>query len=325
MTAVQNLTNYRNQFNDPDLPYDLGRDLEFEKFLNDWKKAEARLVQTELPTAQEKWRKFFDQVLLDAVKNMINEIKSRLHEVEETIQSINQVLKLTNFEDLIQEQRYLNIHVEAADDERIRKFRRRMVEVEKTLSPVMRAQVEQQSQAIMTVLNQFVEDFQKDPGYRAFATDVRNHFQFSVRSVRRAQAEGESDQVVEAFSGARKDAKSSAQTTQLAYALLASCLAYRFHFHDPVAGADTPRLIILDEFGGKFDNEKPKEIVKLLDKMGFQSLLISPMSKADLLAEYLNHFVLVHKVSASQSKARSYRLNSREDYQQLINMAAASP
>jgi uncharacterized protein YPO0396 len=331
-TVAVNLNQYRQQFNDPNLPYDLGAglaaNLALEHFATEWSAAERRLKDTDLPSAQDKWRKFFDQILLDSVKDMINEIKSRVHETSETITSINGVLKLTNFEDLATEQRYLRIDSQTSSDERVRKFRKSMAEVEKTLGPSMRGQIESQSQAIMAVLVPFVEEFQNDPAYRAFVTDVRNHFLFAVQSLRRAvsgSAVDKLDEVVEVFSGARKDAKSSAQTTQLAYALLASCLAFRFRFHDPSGGADTPRLIILDEFGGKFDNEKPREIIKLLDKMGFQSVLVSPMSKADLLADSISHLVLVHKASASRSKAQSYHLTSRADYDRLLASHRSGP
>jgi uncharacterized protein YPO0396 len=322
--AAVNLGNYLHNFNDPNLPYDLGGEFSLSRFVKEWSTAEQRLKETELPVAQEKWKHFFDQILLDSVKDTINEIKSRIHEAAETIRSINEVLKLTNFEDLVDEQRYLQIDDQTSVDERIRKFRKSMGEVEKTLSPSMRSQIETQSQAIMSVLIPFVEEFQKDPAYRIFVTDVRNHFQFSVHSIRRG-INDLPDTIVENFSGARKDAKSSAQTTQLAYALLASCLAYRFRFHDPVGGADTPRLIIFDEFGGKFDNEKPREVVKLLDKMGFQSVLVSPMSKADLLADQISQLVLVHKVSASRSKVQSYALASRADYDRLLTSVQNLP
>jgi uncharacterized protein YPO0396 len=95
-------------------------------------------------------------------------------------------------------------------------------------------------------------------------------------------------------------------------------LAYRFKFHDPNLGKDTPRILVLDEFGGKFDNEKPKDIMRLLSKMGFQSILVSPMSKAELLAENINQLILVHKVSASHSKVRSFGIQSRSDYDRLV-------
>jgi uncharacterized protein YPO0396 len=168
----------------------------------------------------------------------------------------------------------------------------------------------------MGVLVPFVEEFQNEPSYRDYVTDVRNHFHFEVHSLRRRQ--GQNDERVEVFTGARRDAKSSAQTTQLAYALLASCLAYRFRFHDPVGGQETPRILILDEFGGKFDNEKPREILKLLEKMGFQAILVSPMSKADLLAEGISQLVFVHKISATHSKVQSFDVASKADYERLV-------
>ena len=90
------------------------------------------------------------------------------------------------------------------------------------------------------------------------------------------------------------------------------------HFHDPVKGKNSLRIIILDEFGGKFDNEKPRDIVALLQQMGFQSILVSPMSKADLLAESIGELVLVHKKSASESKVTSYDVSSREDYERIL-------
>lgn len=321
-TVSVNLDNYKKNFADPNLPYALESGIEPDTFLVEWRQAEIRLKQTELPQAQEKWKRFFDQVLMDSVKDTVNEIKAEIFEVEKNIQSINEVLKLTNFEDLPGDKRYLQIDVQASPDERIRKFKKNISEIEGVLGPGIRSQIETQSQNIMSVLLPFVEEFQKEVAYRNFVTDVRNYFQFQVHSLKRIE-DGE-DQVIETFTGSRRDAKSSAQTTQLAYALLASCLAYRFKFHDPIGGQETPRLLVLDEFGGKFDNEKPREILKLLDKMGFQSVLVSPMSKADLLAEGISHLVLVHKVSASQSKVQSYPLTSKADYDRLIGQAAAA-
>lgn len=318
------LQKYRNDFNDPNLPYLLPNTHEVTAFINQWMTNRDRLVQTDLPSAQEKWKSFFDQILMDSVKDTINEIKSRLFEVEQNILSINDVLKLTNFENLVNEQRYLRIHHSASTDERIRKFRRQVNEIEKILGVQVRTQIEEKSQEIISVLVGFVDELQKDLSFRQFVTDVRNHFHFEVHSLRRNEIPSDGDSIVEVFTGAKKDAKSSAQTTHLAYTLLASCLAYRFKFNDPVLGKETPRIIILDEFGGKFDNEKPKEVIKLLDKMGFQSILVSPMSKGDLLAESVSHMVLVHKASATHSKVHSVAINSKEDYDRMLRGEGAT-
>lgn len=314
------LNGYKRDFNDPSLSYVVPENALVNGFVEEWSGAEIRLRKTELPQAQEKWKRFFDQILMDSIKDTINEIKSKLNDIERTILSINDVLKLTNFEDLPDDQRYLKINAERSADDRIRKFRKSITEIEKILGPGYRSQAEALSQDIMGVLVPFVDEFQKETAYRNYVTDVRNHFQFEVHSLRRT--EGGVDELVEVFTGARRDAKSSAQTTQLAYALLASCLAYRFKFHDPIGSQETLRLIVLDEFGGKFDNEKPREILKLLDKMGFQSILVSPMSKADLLAEGISHLVFVHKVSATHSKVQSHEISSKADYDKLVRQMA---
>lgn len=316
--VIESLNTYRNQFEEPNLPFTLPPSAQVSLFADEWKKNLRKLEDTELPKAQDNWKKFFDQILIDSVKDMINEIKSKLYDVEQNINSINDVLKLTNFEDLTTEKRYLKIYFHFSVDERIKRFRRSIQDIEKLLGVQIRHQIENQSENVMKVLLPFVEEFQSDLNFRNFVIDVRNHFHFEVHSLRRAGPGDSEDQLVEVFSGAKKDAKSSAQTTHLAYTLLASCLAYRFKFNDPHAGQETPRLLILDEFGGKFDNEKPKDIIKLLDKMGFQSILVSPMSKADLLAGSINHLVFVHKVSSTHSKVRSVACTTKEDYENLL-------
>ena len=317
------LNEHQRNFSDPGLSYQLKAD-EPSELVSIWQEFRQQLEGTELPKARAKWKKFFDQVLIDSVKDTLNEIKIRLNEITDSIDSINQVLKLTNFEELPTEERYLQILAQSSTDDRIRRFRKSYQALESVLGPSVRLQDEGQSQAVMAVLIPFVEEFQQEISYREYVTDVRNHFQFQVRSLKRCIGptdNGDSeDTVMETFTGARKDAKSSAQTTQLAYALLASSLAHRFRFHSPTGGENTLRLIVLDEFGGKFDNEKPREIVKLLNKMGFQAVLLSPMSKADLLAESIGQMVLVHKLSASQSKVKSFEINSLEDYQNLLKV-----
>jgi uncharacterized protein YPO0396 len=309
------LTAYERDFHDPNLPYKA--EMEYlPEIMKSWSNAFNRLQKTELPQAEEKWRQFFEETLIQSVRDTIDEIKRSLHEITQNLRSINDVLQLTNFEDLPTEKRYLKIDFQSSHDDRIRRFRLRMSEVEKILGVSLRMMKQDQSQQVMKVLADFVDTLQQDTNYRDYVMDVRNHFQFKIHSLRRIEAGP--DELVEVFEGARKDAKSSAQTTHLAYTLLASCLAYRFHFNDPSKGEETPRLIILDEFGGKFDNEKPKDIVALLEKMGFQAILVSPMSKADLLADKMNQLALVYKNSASHSKVQSFQITSKEQYLKLV-------
>lgn len=317
-TVNRILTQYQQRFGDPQLAYQLREVSALPAISQDWQTHKDRLVGTELAGLENQWRLFFSDYLVKSIKDTLNEIKSQRAEIESNIQSINDVLKLNHFEKLPTENRFLQIHSETSSDSRVRVFRRSCVEIENLLaSPALRTQLENASLEVLAPLEKFVNELKEDPKVREFVTDVRNHFEFEVRSWSQKENSNEVE-LAETFTGSRNDAKSSAQTTQLAYTLLASSLAYRFKFNDPIAGQNTPRMIILDEFGGKFDNEKPRDIIKMLGQMGFQSLLVSPMTKAELLADSVNTINLVHKASASKSKVQHYIIQSKEDYDRLI-------
>lgn len=315
------LKDYKQAYQDPNLLYEFNTNSKIDDFLTIWQQAKDDIQSTGLPKVKKKWQDFFNNTLLESVKSSINQIKVDQNIIKDNIDSINRVLYHSNFEDLPIEKRYLKIESLNSKDDRIRKFLRDIHSVEKVISSDIRSLGDSESsKASMEILEPFVQELQDDNSYRDFVVDVRNHFVFNVQSWRRKSEKSENseskdqDQLVEIFTGARKDAKSSAQTTQLAYALLASSLAYRFHFNDPVKGQDTLRLIILDEFGGKFDNEKPKDILHLLNGMGFQAILVTPMSKVELLAKYTSKIVFVHKISPSHSTLECHTPTSLEAY-----------
>lgn len=316
----RDLNDYRRNFDEANVHFSAPTIDETESFYRGWKTLRDYLEGTELVQAKEKFRAYFDQVLMDSIKNSVNELKSQAVTIERNIDSINSVLRMNNFEDLLHEKRYLKIEHQPSQDDRIRRFKRKLKDIEKVLLPAYRSLSDEVSSEIMMNLEAFVGYLMNDPNERNFVTDVRNHFQFCVHSLRREDS-GE-DIVVEIFTGAKNDAKSSAQTTHLAYTLLASSLAYRFKFNDPIAGKDCLRLIVLDEFGGKFDNEKPKDVVKLLEDMGFQSVFVSPMSKADLLAEHISQIIFVYKVSSKDSKIRSLQITKEESFSSMVRALA---
>lgn len=313
------MAEYKKEYSDPNLHYEVVVDASNADIISEWVANRDNIESTGLPQIKAKWDKFFNNTLIESIKTSINQIKIGQNEIKDNIGSINRVLKLTDYEHLPTEKRYLQIIVGTTKDDRIIHFMSQVRKVEGLLSSRVRSlKVEDSSKEVVKVLLPFVESLQEDINYRDFVVDVRNHFHFLVHSYKRAETAGAIDSVVETFSGAKNDAKSSAQTTQLAYALLASSLSYRFHLNDPVKGANTLRLIVLDEFGGKFDNEKPKDIVGLLGDMGFQAILVTPMSKVELLASSMSKLILVHKISAGMSKVDSVTTESLIEYKESL-------
>jgi len=312
------LTHYQKEFGDPNLPYflhDVEKSLQLK---NEWNRHKDKLESSELAGLQEKWKEFFNDILINSIRDTLDEIRGQVRKIQDNILSINKVLKINHFERLPEEERYLQIDFSWSQHEGVRKFKKESGEIERIFSsPELRVKLEEASPEVIKPLKDFVDYLKDNERERSFVTDVRNHFQFKVLSWGR-RPHPQNDELVETFTGSRHDAKSSAQTTQLAYTLLASSLAYRFHFNDPLKGRDTPRLIILDEFGGKFDNEKPKDILRMLGQMGFQPVLVSPMTKAEILADDLCYVTLVHKASAKKSKAQSFQIQSKEDYNKIV-------
>lgn len=315
--ATTLMTNYKNEFSDPNLLY-VFQDTEKPRILLDaWISHREKLEKSELANLQEKWKEFFNDVLINSIRDTLDELKGQERDIQDNIHSINRVLSLNHFEKLPTEERYLKIDSSPSQHESIKRFKAESASIEKIFSsPELRAKLEEANAEVIDPLKNFVDYLKDNERERKFVTDIRNHFQFKVQSWLRSDTA--EDRPVETFTGSRHDAKSSAQTTHLAYTLLASSLAYRFRFNDPIKGRNTPRLIVLDEFGGKFDNEKPRDILQMLSLMGFQPVLVSPMTKAEILADDLCYVTLVHKASASKSKVQSYQIQSKEQYNKMV-------
>jgi uncharacterized protein YPO0396 len=311
------LTHYQKEFSDPNLSYSFDMEKVSPTML-EWSKHKEKLEGSELAGLQDKWKDFFNDILINSIRDTLDEIKGQTRKIQENIHSINKVLKINHFEKLPDEERYLQIDHSNSQHESILRFKKESSAIEKIFSsPEMRVKLEEASPEVIRPLQDFVNYLKDNEKERNYVTDVRNHFLFKVHSWTR-RAYPQNDERVETFTGSRHDAKSSAQTTQLAYTLLASSLAYRFYFNDSIKGKNTPRIIILDEFGGKFDNEKPRDILQMLNHMGFQSILVSPMTKAEILADDLSYISLVHKASAKKSKVQSFHIQSKDDYNKMI-------
>jgi uncharacterized protein YPO0396 len=314
------LRDYEKEYNDTSLVYRVNSELEIESVKIIWEARKAEFESVGLKEAKAKWDEFYNSTLVEYIKSTSMEIRSEQHKIKENIESINEVLKKMDFEKIAaaNETRFVQIRYSRSQDDRIVIFNKDLSQIEKEIQRGEESkEVEVNRPSLMAKLNSFVEKL-KEENYSDFVTDVRNHYNFIVNSYSRFVDENGEFKLVEVFQGAKKDGKSGGQTVQLTYTLLAAALAYRMNFFHPVKGKDTLRLIILDEFGNNFDNEKPKASIELFNQMGFQCLFILPMTKTDLLSEYVNTFTAVYKKSASESKVLSYKIESKQDYLDLI-------
>ena len=301
---------YKNVHKDNDLQYDLS--VLDEKILigqaEGWKAHLEYIEGTELPSCHEEWHKVYSMKLWEAIRDFLDNHKKSVEKIKEDIEVLNAGIKDMKFE-----KSYLELYSEpAVSDHRIKDFNRLLDLLEKIFTARFKAMdAKAQSGEIETIIDPF-EKFMSEGSKREFATDARNHFMFSIRSIKKG-INGNVESL-ETFKGSSKDAKSGGQTVQLCYVLLSMALAQKFHFNDPIRGKNTLRFIILDEFADKLDNEKPEGIVRLFSDMGFQAVLLTPYSKVDLLRPLMNKVLSVIKNPDTQfSKVAEINIDNLTD------------
>lgn len=282
---------YKNIHKDNDLQYELSimDENALIRQADGWKTHLNYLEGTELPSCHEEWHKVYSMKLWEAIRDFLDNHKKSVEKIREDIEVLNAGIRDMKFE-----KSFLELHFEpAATDLRIKDFNRLLDLLERIFSARFKAMNEKaQSAEIESIIEPF-EKFMSEGSKREFATDARNHFLFSIRSIKKGI--DDSIESIETFKGSSKDAKSGGQTVQLCYVLLSMALAQKFHFNDPVRGKNSLRFIILDEFADKLDNEKPEGIVRLFSDMGFQAVLLTPYSKVDLLRPLMNKVISVIK------------------------------
>lgn len=319
------MNEYKKQFEDPDLVYTPpSKEIDVKKLSEQWSLLIKKVNGEGLPAALSQFQDFYTETLFDSTKAAISDINGEKLRIERDINSINDTLMHNNFERLADgEERFLQLSITPTRDEQITEFNRELKKVQATISSEIRVLPQKErAERIMQTLEPFVKTLE-DAKYRQKVVDARNHYNFSVKSFSRGK-DGKPSEEKETFRGAGSDGKSGGQTAQLCYALLAASIACRFNFYDPVRGRDTLRIFLVDEFTGKFDNEKPQDVMRLLDSMGFQPIVLTPMSKLETLRGFTNRVVFVHKRSATRSVANSVEIVSDDEKTLLDTLAKVS-
>lgn len=293
---------------------------EISAYTKQWKKVVTDVEGTGLPQAKRAWLEFFTEKLIEATRSAIDDIFGERESIKNNIAAINDVLRGVNFETFEGKERFLQIEFEDSGDHQVRQFRAIMNRVGEVIrSKIRLISEDERPKAVMAELTPFF-DFLQDVNIREKVTDARTHFEFSAASFEKN--EDGTHERRESFAGASSDGKSSGQTAQISYALLASSLAYRLHFSNEILGRDTLRVFAMDEFTGKFDSEKPQDVMRLLERMGFQAVALTPMSKVETLKEHTNKIVLVFKRNTIESVIKVRTMITDEDKSAIDELLA---
>lgn len=306
----RNLRDFEKDFHDSNMEYVVRPDKESSTRAQSvaWKILLREIEETELPSCRDEWNSIYTSRLFEAIKDFVNDRKKGLQGIEEAIALLNEGISDTVYE--VREgfpvvlQLFKDKNIK---DDRIRKFSKLTDDLEEIFGAKFKALATVDQARVITDKIEPFTKFMEDVNTREYVIDPRNHFVFSVKSFKKMELNKFEE--VETFRGSARDKKSGGQTVQLCYTLLGMALAQRFHFHDRDRGYNTPRLIVLDEFADKLDNEKPSAVVSMYSNMGFQGIVLSPFSKVDLLRPHMNKLIAVNKdQNSSHSRAYEFAL-----------------
>jgi len=155
-----------------------------------------------------------------------------------------------------------------------------------------------------------MQRFDTDEPWMRRTTDVRNWFDFGVK-VRRKSDNSEVEYLD------KSSGKSGGQKARLAFAILASAITAQSGLVGAGKGAESFRLVVIDEVFARTDEENSQRALELFRKLGLQLLIVSPFdAKGRIVEDYVDSFHLTTNPNGNSSHIRRA---SRVEYEALRN------
>lgn len=258
----------------------------------------AALQRDDLPRHEQRFREMLHEGTIQGIVLLRTQLEKEQKSIKDKIRDIN--ISLQNIE--YNQGSYIRLQAEAVNDADIREFE---AELRQCISGSLNADELYNEQRFLQVKG-LVDHFNEDPHWAKRVTDVRNWFNFSAIELWR-----EDDSQKEFYSDSA--GKSGGQKEKLAYTILASSLAYQFGATEAGERSRSFRFVVIDEAFGRGSDESARYALKLFATLGLQLLIITPMQKIHVIADYVQSVHLVHNEEGRNSVVRSVTI---EEYRQ---------
>lgn len=107
--------------------------------------------------------------------------------------------------------------------------------------------------------------------------------------------------------------KSGGQKAKLAFTVLASAIAAQYGLLSADGGADTFRLVVIDEAFARTDEANSQRALELFKSLGLQLIVVNPFdAKGHIVEDYVDSFHLAVNPDRNNSKLRRA---SRAEYE----------
>jgi len=250
----------------------------------------AVLERDDLPKHEQRFKEMLHEGTIQGIVLLRTQLEKEQTSIRNKIADINRALHDIEYN----QGSYICLQADGVQDADIREFE---AELRLCISGSLDADELYNEQRFLQVKG-LVDHFNEDPRWAARVTDVRNWFNFSAIELWR-----EDDSQKEFYSDSA--GKSGGQKEKLAYTILASSLAYQFGVTESHANTRSFRFVVIDEAFGRGSDESARYALELFAKLGLQLLIVTPMQKIHVIADYVQSVHLVHNEEGRNSVIRS--------------------
>lgn len=259
-------------------------------FAADFTSLRVRIDQEQLPQHRQRFEKFLGENLVGDTAMFHSKLLDHEKCLRTRVELVNSALRKIPFTDAT----HVQIVVRAARGDEIPRFR---AELKECLSGGLNPTAEDRLR-IFTRIRELMTKFERDDVWTRLVTDARNWLEFNLREI--ADADGREVNFYAASSG-----KSGGQKARLAFTVLASAIAAQYGLIGADTGADTFRLVVIDEAFARTDEANSQRALELFKSLGLQLIIVNPFdAKGRIVEDYVDSFHLAVNPNGNNSKLR---------------------
>jgi len=248
------------------------------------------LKRDDLPKHEQRFKQMLHEGTIQGIVLLRTQLEKEQKSIRDKIADINRSLQNIQYD----QGSYIRLQANAVHDADIREFE---AQLRQCISGSLAADDLYNEQRFLQVKG-LVDHFNEDPYWARRVTDVRNWFRFSA-----IELWCEDDSEKEFYSDSA--GKSGGQKEKLAYTILASSLAYQFGASTANDKIRSFRFVVIDEAFGRGSDESTRYALRLFATLGLQLLIVTPLQKIHIIADYVKSVHLVHNEDGRNSVIRS--------------------
>ncbi|MFY0252661.1 ATP-binding protein [Chitinophaga sp. 30R24] len=254
------------------------------KYLDEFTSLYERIKYQRLIEHKERFRKYMDTSMLNAITNYRAWIYGQEDLIREVMEDLNEPLRNITFNK--NPDTYLQLECRHVRDIEIRNFKEKLSNAVPDSYKYHMEKDNAYGDQLFENIKLLIDELQQNEAWRRKVTDVRNWLDFGAKEFYLADNR--------AFKYYEDTASlSGGEKAQFTYTILGAAIAYQFGINEANRQHRSLRFITVDEAFSKLDPEKSHYLMEYCGQLNLQLLVVTPLDKLNIAEPYIHacHFV----------------------------------